>query len=168
MSGFGFSQLSESARATSAQESRFRAPYPNSRGRNASLIALDACSALLVSRAVAQASDRRREVTLPQVDVGADRMASLQSHAQAFLDDAERSDMLVMVAKAGHDAEAGVLLGEACKLRGVPVTALVIADVDTPTGLVARTLAQLRPFATMIVVANGPDYVEDMLMALRA
>lgn len=168
MNGLGLSHLSESARATSAQESRFRAPYPNSRGRTASLIALDAASIGLVAHAVAQAPDRRRAVVLPLVVKGADWLASLQSHAQALLDDAERSDMLVMVAQAGHDAEAGVLLGEACKLRGVPVTALVIADQDAGTGLVARTLAQLRPFCTMIVVANGPDYVEDMLMALRA
>jgi hypothetical protein len=158
---------SESARATSAQEARFRAPYPNSRGRTASLIALDARSAALVAHAVAAAPGRRRLVALPEL-AGPDWIASLQSHAQALLDDAERSDMLVMVAQAGENAEAATLLGEACRMRGVPVTALVIAEADTASDLVARTLAQLRPFATMIVVANGPDYVEDMLMALRA
>ena len=162
-----FSGLSESARATSAEEARFRAPYPNSRGRTASLIALDAGSVALVAHAVAVAPERRRLVVLPEL-VGSDWMASLQSHAQALLDDAERSDMLVMVAQAGESADAATLLGEACRLRGVPVTALVIADPQTETALVARTLAQLRPFSTMIVVANGPDYVEDMLMALRA
>ncbi len=158
---------SESARATSALESRFRAPYPNSRGRTASLIALDSGSVALVAQAVAAAPDRRRLVALSAL-AGADWMASLQSHAQALLDDAERSDMLVLVAHAGENADAATLLGEACRMRGVPVTALVIAAADTPTERVARTLAQLRPFATMIVVANGPDYVEDMLMALRA
>lgn len=161
------SGLSESARASSAQEARFRAPYANSRGRTASLIALDAGSSALVAHAVALAPERRRLVVLPAL-VGADGMASLQSHAQALLDDAERSDMLVMVAQAGENADAAILLGEACRLRGVAVTALVIADPKTDTAMVARTLAQLRPFATMIVVANDPDHVADMLMALRA
>ena len=158
---------SSSARATTAQESRFRAPYPNSRSRTASLIALDAASDGLVARAVAAQPDRRLRVVLPAPD-GADWLANLQSQAQALLDDADRSDMLVMVAAAGHHAEAGVLLGEACRLRGVPVTALVIAEPTTPDDIVAVTLSRLRPFSTMIVVANGPDYVEDMLLALRA
>ncbi len=159
---------SESARVTTAAEARFRAPYPNSRSRSASLIALDADSVALVAHAVASAPDRRRQMLLPDVVQGSEWIASLQSHAKALLDDAERSDMVVMVAHAGHGAAAATLLGEACRLRGVPVTALVIAGDAVPTGHVARTLAQLRPFATMIVVANGPDYVEDMLMALRA
>jgi hypothetical protein len=160
--------LSESARANSAHEARFRAPYPNSRHRTASLIALDAESVALVAHAVASSPDRRRLVVLPEVAHGPEWFGSLKSHAQALLDDADRSDMLVMVAQAGHDADIATLLGEACRLRGVPVTALVIARPGDGNDLVARTLAQLRPFATMIVVANGPEYVEDMLMALRA
>jgi hypothetical protein len=168
LSGLGLHQVSESARVTTAHEARFRAPYPNSRPRTASLIALDAGSAKLVAHAVEAAPERRRIVTLPEPVSGTDWMASLQAHTQALLDDADRSDMLVMVAQAGHNAEAASLLGEACRLRGVPVTALVIAGTETGTDLVAKTLSRLRPFATMIVVANGPDYVEDMLMALRA
>ncbi len=121
----------------------------------------------MVQQAVAHAPERRRLVTLPAAAT-ADWLETLQVQAQSLLDDAERSDMLVMVAQAGHDAQAGALLGEACRLRGVPVTALVIASADMPDDNVAHTLGQLRPFSTMIVVANGPDYVEDMLMALRA
>lgn len=160
--------MSESARATTAAESCFRVPYPNSRSRTASLIALDPPSVSLVERAVAHLPERRRIVTLSASSADPAWMQKIEAQAQALIDDAGRSDMLVMVAEAGNDASEGALIGEACRLRGVPVTALVIAGVNTPDGVVARTLAQLRPFSTMIVVANGPEYVEDMLAALRA
>jgi hypothetical protein len=32
----------------------------------------------------------------------------------------------------------------------------------------SKTLAQLRPYALMLVIASAEDYVEDMLSALRA
>ena len=120
-----------------------------------------------MDRAVALVPERRRRIVLQAYSGEAGWIARLQAQAQALIDDVGRSDMLVMVAEAGNDASEGVLLGEACKLRGVPVTVLLIAPESVPVALVARTLAQLRPFSTMIVVANGPEYVEDMLTALR-
>ena len=37
-----------------------------------------------------------------------------------------------------------------------------------PTNELSKTLAQLRPWSLMVVIANGDDYIEDMLTALRA
>lgn len=156
----------DSARAHSAAESRFRVPYRNSSDRSASLIAVDPASLVAVRQAVALLPDRRRCVALPEHT--ADWLHDLQSHAQALLDDAGYSDLLVMVAHAGCDAGAVALLGEACRLRGVAVTALVIAPDGDGDDAVAHTLAQLRPFAGMIVVAKDTDHIEDMLRALRA
>ena len=31
-----------------------------------------------------------------------------------------------------------------------------------------QTLASLRPYASMLVIANNDDYIEEMLVALRA
>jgi hypothetical protein len=162
----GIGLISQSARAHSAAESRFRVPYRNSRDRTASLIALDAASVAVVERAVSEMPQQRRAVNLPAQ--GADWLQALQSHAQALLDDADRSDLLVMVAHAGGNAEAAALLGEACRIRGVAVTALLIAPEGMPEDAVTHTLSQLRPFASMIVVAKDADYIEDMLRALRA
>ena len=139
---------SQSARANSAHEAAFRQHYAHSRGRNASLIALDPTSEALVESAVAALPERRRQLRLPATGTDA--------------------DMVVVIATAGADAQAAALFGAACRLRGVPVTALVIADAATQDAALARTLGQLRPVATMVVVATGPDYVEDMLLALRA
>jgi hypothetical protein len=162
--------VSESARVNTAAEYRFRVAAPNSRQRTASLVALDAASAPTVAHAVAQAPERRRIVKLtPTGDAELPAwLKSLPGQSRALIDDVEQSDMVVMVAQAGYAGHAATLLGEACRLRGVTVTALVIAPSDVDNADLSATLAQLRPFATMIVVASGLDYVEDMLQALRA
>jgi len=160
--------LSESARAISAHEASFRSHYAQSTGRWASLIALDPASEAVVAHAVAALPDRRRAIALSGGEPGADWIATLQARAIALLDDAARADLVVMIATAGADAQAGALFGEACRLRGVPVTALVIASLDTPDAMLSHTLAPLRPIASMLVVAQDADYVHDMLQALRA
>ncbi len=156
---------SESSRVTTAREAAFRSHYRQSTGRLASLIALDLASQALVAEAVAMLPDRRRAVSLPMVAESADWIADLHRSAQALLDDASRADLVVLLAHAGADCQAGALFGEACRLHGVPVTAIIIASADAE---IASSLAQLRPISTMVVVASAADYVEDMLTALRA
>ena len=162
--------VSESARVTTSAESRFRIAAPNSQPRTASLAALDRASESVVAVAAGHVPDRRRIVKLPTAGV-ADLPAWLQTlpnQTRALLDDAERSDMVVMVAHAGTSGDGATLLGEACRLRGVTVTALVLTTDDTGDAALSATLSRIRPFATMIVVASAEDYVEDMLQALRA
>ncbi len=161
---------SESARVTTAAEQRFRIAARNSEDRTASLVALDPASIAIVARAVAAAPERRRVVELtPEGQANLPVwLQSLPDDTQALIAKAERSDLVVMVANAGYAGNGGMLLGEACRLRGVTVTALVMAAPETPDSELSTTLARLRPFATMIVVANGADYVEHMLQALRA
>ena len=160
--------LSESARVTTARESAYRQIYRQSTGRMASLIALDRPSEHIVAQAVAAEPERRRAVVLPPSQTEADWIGALRAQAQALLDDAGRADLVVMVACVGTDTQAGALFGEACRLRGVPVTALVIDNLGGSQAELSRTLAPLRPISSMLVVANGVDYVDDMLAALRA
>lgn len=161
---------SESARVNTAAEYRFRVAAANSQPRTASLVALDAASHAVVTAAVAQCPERRRIVTLSpsgKADLPA-WLQSLPDRTQALIHDAERSDMVVMVAQAGYADHGATLLGEACRLRGVTVTALVLTTDRTADAALSATLSRLRPFATMVVVASASDYVEDMLLALRA
>jgi hypothetical protein len=153
-----------------AAEYRFRVAAPNSRPRTASLVALDAASRSAVCDAVARVPERRRVVELSPNGAAAlpAWLLDLPDRTRTLIDDVERSDMVVMVAQAGYAGHGATLLGEACRLRGVTVTALVIAPVAAADADLSATLARLRPFATMIVVAGGIDYVEDMLQALRA
>ena len=47
-------------------------------------------------------------------------------------------------------------------------TALVLDAASVTDDALSRTLSHLRPFVSMLVIANGDDYVEAMLAALRA
>ena len=41
-------------------------------------------------------------------------------------------------------------------------------NVRIPDEELSKTLAALRPYASMVVIANADDYIEEMLYALRA
>ncbi len=162
--------ISESARVNTAAEYLFRVDAPNSIGRTASLIALDPESMGPVRAAVAAAPERRGLVELALSDVTnlPALLRSLPGQTRAIIDEATRSDMVVMVAKAGYRGDGASLLGEACRLRNIAVTAVVVAPSEASDVDVTMTLARLRPFATMLVVVGQVDYLGDMLDALRA
>jgi hypothetical protein len=129
---------SESARATSAAESRYRIDAPNAQPRTVKVIALDAAAERVVKR-IAQGPWRR---------------------ATFFT--------VVMVAAAGGSPPTASVIGEACALNRVMTTALIVDAHEKSDAALARTLSCLRPYASMLVVADGEDYIEAMLEALRA
>jgi hypothetical protein len=133
---------SESARMSSAAEARFRIQAPNSKPRTITVIALDA----------------RSEAVVRQSANGA------WSHA-TFL---TASANVVMVATPGGHAEAAPIIGRACRLERVMTTALVVGAASASDEAVSATLAQVRPWSLMVVIANPDDYIDDMLVALRA
>jgi hypothetical protein len=47
-------------------------------------------------------------------------------------------------------------------------TALIIGSATQTDAALAATLAHLRPYAQMLVIASDDDYIKDMLTALRA
>ena len=73
-----------------------------------------------------------------------------------------------MVATAGENAEAASIIGEACSVRRIMTTGLILADSSTQDEVLSRSLSHMRPWALMLVVASGEEYIEDMLTALRA
>jgi hypothetical protein len=46
--------------------------------------------------------------------------------------------------------------------------ALIIGSEQQSDDALSKTLATLRPYASMLVIANGDEYIEEMLSALRA
>ena len=73
-----------------------------------------------------------------------------------------------MVATAGESAQAASIIGEACSVKRVMTTALVLGGAaDFRRGAVEDAVA-LRPWALMLVIASAEDYIADMLTALRA
>jgi hypothetical protein len=74
----------------------------------------------------------------------------------------------VMVASAGTSAEAAAVIAEACDARKVMTTALIIGSTAKSDDELSKTLASLRPHASMLVIASHDDYIDAMLVALRA
>ncbi len=166
---------SESARMSSAQEARFRINAPNSLPRATKIIALDPPSEHLVKHlaqarwngatfftATAFASTPRKGESL------AGWLSDLAGRTKSLVDEVNSADQVVMVATAGEDVPAASLIGEACSLKRVMTTALITGSAGKSDAVLSKTLAQLRPWALMLVIANSDDYIEDMLHALRA
>jgi hypothetical protein len=73
-----------------------------------------------------------------------------------------------MVATAGENAAAASLIGEACSLKRVNTTGLILGGRTATDEMLGKTLSRLRPWSLMLVIASGEDYIGDMLIALRA
>jgi hypothetical protein len=73
-----------------------------------------------------------------------------------------------LVSRAGAGARAAAAIGEACAVRKVMTMALIIASEQRSDEELSKTLATLRPYASMLVIANDDVYIEEMLAALRA
>jgi hypothetical protein len=81
--------------------------------------------------------------------------------------DVADADLVVMIVSAGNDARAAAVIGEACSARRVMThTAILRAERATDEAL-SRTLAHVRPWSLMVVVANEDDYVDDILKSFR-
>jgi hypothetical protein len=148
--------ITESARMTSAAEARFRIDRPNSRPRVVTVVALDPPSEHVVMElGLGQWNSatfvRMRDLTPAQLS-----------------DQVDAADLVVMVATAGQDASAAAMVGAVCSVKRVPTTGLIIGGPGDSDEALSTTLAALRPWMLMLVLASSPEYVEDMLRALRA
>ena len=171
-----YDMLSESARATTAAEARFRIADPNSLPRSVKVVALDRASEDVVKRLAAQnwrnASFFTASAFAAPHAAGSFSMegwlSDLTGRTKNLIDEVAGTDLMVMIATTGGDAQAAAIIGEACQLRHVMTTSLVLGSEDAAEEPLAHTLAQLRPYANMLVTATSEDYIADMLTALRA
>lgn len=167
--------LSESSRATSRAESAFRIPYPNSRERAVKVIALDRPSAVLLDELARLPWHGARFFTAsplaPEKASGAVAMkawlADLAGHTMDLVAEVAQSDFVVVVTAAGEDARSVSVIAEICALHHKTLIALIVPN-EADDEAVTTSLKYLRPFAKMLVVTRGRDYVETMLTALRA
>jgi len=163
------------ARATTAAEAKFRIDAPNSQPRNVKIIALDAPSERVAKHLATRQWNRASFFT---ASAFAPRDAQkfsmdgwlkdLAGRTKSLVDEVASADLVVMIAAAGESAQAAAIIGEACGVKHVMTTVLILGSDSTSDEALAKSLAQLRPYAMMLVIANGDDYIEDMLIALRA
>jgi hypothetical protein len=162
---------------SSAAETRFRVDYPNSNPRVVKVVALDTPSERVVKRVAQQACHRATFFTSIKFE-GAPRggeswsmqawLGDLAGRTKALVEEVAGADLVVMVSTAGSSAQAAAVIGEACAARKVMTMALIIGSEQQSDDALSKTLATLRPYASMIVIANGDEYIEEMLSALRA
>jgi hypothetical protein len=162
---------------SSAAETRFRVDYPNSNPRVVKVVALDTPSERVVKRVAQQAWQRATFFTSIKFE-GAPRggeswsmqawLGDLAGRTKALVEEVAGADLVVMVSTAGSSAQAAAVIGEACAARKVMTMALIIGSEQQSDDALSKTLATLRPYASMIVIANGDEYIEEMLSALRA
>ncbi|MCL2430058.1 MAG: hypothetical protein FWD12_12590 [Alphaproteobacteria bacterium] len=168
---------SESARMTTAKEARFRVDYPNSKPRSVKVIALDGPSERVVKRLAQGTWQQASFLTALRFD-GAPRggagwtmqawLRDLAGRTTDLVDEIASADLVVMVASAGTAAEAAAVIAEACAVRKVMTTGLIIDSETKSDDELSRTLASLRPYASMLVIAHNEEYIDAMLAALRA
>jgi len=168
---------SESARVTTASELRFRINDPNARPRSIKVIALDEPSERVVQRLAGEQWNQASFLTASTFGsaLRSDQTFSMKGwlndlagRTKDLVDEIDGADLVVMIARAGEDAPAASIIGEACSLRRITTTALIMGSAAVSDEAVSRTLAQLRPWALMLVIANNDEYIDDMLVALRA
>ena len=169
--------LSESARVTTAAESKFRIDYPNSKPRATKVIALDPPSEAVVKRLAQGKWQQASFFTSLKFD-GAPRsgegwsmkawLSDLAGRTKDLIDEVASADLVVMVASAGTKPKAASVIAEACSVRKVMTTALVIDSQAKSDDDLSKTLSALRPHAAMLVIASNDDYIDEMLAALRA
>jgi hypothetical protein len=95
-------------------------------------------------------------------------LSDLSGLTRQLLEEIDGADQVVMIASAGEGVPAAAIIGEACSLKRVATIALIVRAPSATDQALARTLAQLRPWALMLVVASSEAYIADMLGALRA
>jgi hypothetical protein len=169
--------LSESARMSSAAEARFRINAPNSKTRRVKVIALDTPSESIVKRLATLSWNNATFLTASAFAAAPPPSGSfsmqgwlsdLAGRAKNLIDEVAEADLVVMVATAGESAHAATLVGEACSAKRVNTTGLILGAPSATDEMLSRTLARLRPWSLMLVIATGEDYIADMLVALRA
>jgi hypothetical protein len=168
---------SESARMSSAAEARFRIDRPNSQPRAVKVIALDAPSERIVKELAAAQWQRATFLTASAFSGAPQKsgrfsmggwLNDLAGRTKDLVDEVDTADLVVMVASAGENAAAAAIIGEACQLKHVMTTALIIGGASSADETISKMLAQLRPHVMMLVISSADEYIKDMLTALRA
>jgi|SRR5580692_3337925 hypothetical protein len=168
---------SESARMSSAAEAKYRIDKPNSQPRAVKVIALDTPSERIV-KDLAQSQWQRASFLTASAFSGAPRQGErfsmggwlndLAGRTKDLIAEVDSADLVVMVATVGENAAAAALIGEACNLKHVMTTALILGGASSSDEALSKMLSALRPHAMMLVISGADEYIKDMLTALRA
>ncbi|MBY8339440.1 3-methyl-2-oxobutanoate hydroxymethyltransferase [Streptomyces spinosirectus] len=152
-------QLSESARAASASESRYRIDAPIRPARSARVVALDEKAAAVARRLAAHPWAHARFYT----GDGDARLRELDG-AAALLDEVlTGTDVVVVLATEDGGRAAAAAIGRICGRRGITTAGVVLGDGFEADDAVAA----LRPYARVLLLSADEADAFELLTALR-
>jgi len=95
------------------------------------------------------------------------KVFALDRVTDADLDEVTKADFVVMLTAAGRDARAAATIGEVCSQRRITTATVVVRDPSASDEMLSKTLAQVRPWSLMVVVAGDESYLDDLLKSFR-
>ena len=96
-------------------------------------------------------------------------LSDLAGRTKHLVDELKTADLVALVATAGEDLQqVASVIGEACGTQRVTLIGFVLGSASTPPAALSRTLAQLRPWTLMLVMAASEEAIVEALCALRA
>jgi hypothetical protein len=66
-------------------------------------------------------------------------LRDIAGQTKSLIEEIDTADLIVMVSSAGEDAEAALLIGEACAVRRITTVGLVLQGSETPEEATSRT-----------------------------
>jgi hypothetical protein len=162
---------SESARAASASEARYRITVPLAPARNARVIALDPRAAT-VARRIANGPWAAAGFFTCDVTAGAGGndepvdgllLRELDGATVTLADILEDTDVVVVIATDDSGRAQAAAIGKGCGARAIMAAGLVLGD-----GFEAEdAVAALRPYARVLLLSADESDVFELLTALR-
>lgn len=95
------------------------------------------------------------------------RVVSLERVSASELTEVASADIVVMVTVAGADAGAAAAVGQICSRHRVTTATIVVRGPSTTDQALSKTLAQVRPWSLMVVVAGDESYLDDLIASFR-
>lgn len=173
------SLLSSSARATTADESRFRLDYPLAPARGVRVVALDPAAESMVRRVADLLWDTARFLVVDDTRRAGDGdgdgdgacggvgagfgLRKLDGSATALGLELVDVDVTIMVASTDSAATAAATIGAACGVRAIMTAGIVIGNDWTQA-----TVSVLRPYARVLMVSADEGDLIALLTAVRA
>ncbi|SEG89535.1 hypothetical protein SAMN05216223_120110 [Actinacidiphila yanglinensis] len=160
--------LSQSARAASAAESRFRITRPIAPARNARVIALDRAAEAVARRVAARSWAAARFYACGEAAEGRPPEALALFGLDGVPPVALRevlagTDVVVVLAAGDAGSRQAAAIGAACGARAVTTAGVVLGD-----GFEAdEAVAALRPYARVLLLSADEADVVELLTALR-
>lgn len=152
---------SESARAASAGESRYRITRPIAPARNARVIALDGVAEAVAGRVSGRPWARARFYGCGPMPGAA--LRELGGGSATLAEVLTGTDVVVVLATEDGGQAQAAAIGDACWARSITTAGVVLGD-----GFEAQdAVAALRPYARVLLLSADESDVVELLTALR-